>query len=741
MAAGGERVAPAALRVRRAADLAGRLAGGSIPFARLVECRRAGTAEGIVMDLDVETPQDRSADVRPLERLVAWFGEEDDTYPEVLALRESFPFVLHLNLRDVELPRSLCLYDQPWPEVRLTWTAPAFVRRIRTWLSDTARGALHRDDQPLEPFLAASGMYLVLPPHLLRVGGTPPERLRARLAYRGHRTTLVVGRDGGRSEGTGLEFVATGVVAEAREQGAIRRHPSSIAELHAFLSGAGCDLLEVLRGRLFAWRGDPNVLASRLVILVWLPKVRRSGASPEGWESWAFVTDRDVASVGEAIGRWRIQDGVVGLCMPMDRARQGEEVGLAALTLLGDIDHEGAARLSGADAAADTPMVAVGAGALGSQVLSNLVRSGFGCWAVVDKDVILPHNLVRHQADGGVLGQPKAEAAAAHVNRILSRGDVATAHVADILASSAIPGLPEALEGAALILDMAASIPVSRHLALDVTAPGRRIAVFLSPSGRDLVLLMEDRAREVTLDLLEMQYYRALMRDAALEGHLAAPTGRIRYARSCRDVTSTIPQDCVATLAGIAARAVRQALTDERASIRLWRTAPDLSVTAHSVPVSGGRRFGRGPWSVHVDEDLLLRLGELRAARLPRETGGVLIGSCDLERSILYVVDTIPSPPDSTEYPHMYVRGVSGLEGLVERTRTATGNNLYYVGEWHSHPDGCGTGQSPDDRILMDWITAYMAHEGLPGLMLIAGADGNVGVHLQAAPGVPLLAA
>lgn len=41
----------------------------------------------------------------------------------------------------------------------------------------------------------------------------------------------------------------------------------------------------------------------------------------------------------------------------------------------------------------------------------------------------------------------------------------------------------------------------------------------------------------------------------------------------------------------------------------------------------------------------------------------------------------------------------------------------------------------------MDWITGYLAPEGLPGLMLIAGTNGNVGIHLQVAPGAPLPAA
>ena len=57
---------------------------------------------------------------------------------------------------------------------------------------------------------------------------------------------------------------------------------------------------------------------------------------------------------------------------------------------------------------------------------------------------------------------------------------------------------------------------------------------------------------------------------------------------------------------------------------------------------------------------------ELRNAKLPNETGGVLVGSLDLERKIAYVIDTVPSPPDSEEWPTVYIRGCRGLRRQVD---------------------------------------------------------------------------
>jgi tRNA A37 threonylcarbamoyladenosine dehydratase len=42
-----------------------------------------------------------------------------------------------------------------------------------------------------------------------------------------------------------------------------------------------------------------------------------------------------------------------------------------------------------------------GAGALGSQLMNNLSRAGFGRWTIVDNDKLLPHNLARNARGSG----------------------------------------------------------------------------------------------------------------------------------------------------------------------------------------------------------------------------------------------------------------------------------------------------------------------------------------------------
>ena len=202
----------------------------------------------------------------------------------------------------------------------------------------------------------------------------------------------------------------------------------------------------------------------------------------------------------------------------------------------------------------------------------------------------------------------------------------------------------------------------SRRSAARTAVVWDTLSLFLNPRGTDLVCLCEDRERATALDCLEMQYYRAVIHNERLSGHLEVNTTRTRYARSCRDVSFSLPTHLVSIHAGIGAQAIRSVVTEEQAGIRVWRSDPaTCAVVPLDVPVCRVHWATIGEWTLILDDWLFQRLCSLRASKLPNETGGVLIGSYDLPSKTVYVVDTIPSPPDSEEWPTLYIRGSEGL--------------------------------------------------------------------------------
>lgn len=176
----GEIVQASELRTPAGIDLVNWATRGQASYVVIRECRRTDAADIIVTDMDIEVAQMRHHPIHPTERLALVFS---DTYgmPQVVALRRSFPVVPHLNWSPEGTPPSLCLYDRRWEEECHRWTVPRFVERIRSWLSLTANGELHADDQPLEPLIAAHGRRLLLPSklqdELLRSDDIPPYRI------------------------------------------------------------------------------------------------------------------------------------------------------------------------------------------------------------------------------------------------------------------------------------------------------------------------------------------------------------------------------------------------------------------------------------------------------------------------------------------------------------------------------------------------------------------------------------
>jgi hypothetical protein len=726
---GGVIVPHASLSIPRAREFAASIAEGSLDYVRLIECRTqstdGGSQETVVFDVDVQRPQRRAYPIRQIERIAVEFTAADNTAPEVLALRESFPWAPHTNLRIRELPRSLCIYDESWPEIELRWTPANFIDRIRHWLCETSRGELHGADQPLEPLLLGSGDKLVLPGDLFEGENADPEELLVYRPSSADGARIYVGIRPSDTREEGVHWLALSLIAKPLTHGIIRQTPTNLAELSVLLAEGGIDLIDVFKQHALAWK-DSGWLDKHLLLIVAFPKTRETGAIVESTDIWCFLSASTIREIGIAIGYWEDQRGQLGCVIGGVPGADGKDVAMCIVTPVLDFSRKLAASLSGEEPD-ERKVVAVGLGALGSQVVSTLGRSGFGSWTMVDEDDFLPHNLGRHALDGRAVGFNKAFVMAFQVGR-LYQSDQPTAWIpADVLR----PGehadrLASALNDAELILDMAASIPVSRHLALDVPSNGRRIAIFLNPIGSDLVVLAEDAERELTLDVLEMQYFQAIAANDTLEKHLQRAETGLRYSRTCRDVSAVLPNHLLALHAAIAARAVRAAVSSPAAAIRVWQAEREsLSVAHEAFEPRRMHRSAQLDWTLVIDPQVARRMAELRESKLPNETGGVLIGSFDLKRKVAYVVDLLPSPPDSKEWPVLYIRGSEGLPAAVGAIAKRTSGQLQYIGEWHSHPRGCSCLPSNDDLLVFSWLVKHMNDAGYPALMSIVGDAGS----------------
>ena len=524
-------------------------------FATLIECRVTEVAEVVVFDADIERPQVPINDIKRIERIAAVFPVSADSLPKALALREDFPMVPHLNLQDVAKPRSLCLYDRPWTELRHSWTGTAFVERVRLWLAKTARGKLHEADQPLEPLMFSHGWDLVVPAKFGLPDG--PSTLAARVGFVDGKDGRVLVSDDGRSPDRGgkTSFVMY-IDTPPRTHGVIQRTPQTLADLAALVNGEGFCLIPRLREALRAVPDDIRTNQQRRqdtfpVFVLGLPKLRREGGKVEAVELKGFLCVDTIEAVGVAVGAWIVNETALGHPLGDVEGADGSNSKAVVVNIVRELTPERAAMYSGLTRRDARRIVAIGAGALGSQVAMNLGRSGFGQWTLIDDDAFMPHNAVRHALRGrSPVGHNKAQCTAIDMNSIADCEPIAHGIPGNFLT----PGdhrasVDKTLAEAEVVLDMSASVAVARALS-DAELPCRALSMFLSPNGQDLVLMSEDLERNIRLDDLEMAYYAEVASREELADHLEVREAPLRYGTSCRDISVSMRQSDVGALAG-----------------------------------------------------------------------------------------------------------------------------------------------------------------------------------------------
>ena len=320
--------------------------------------------------------------------------------------------------------------------------------------------------------------------------------------------------------------------SQPQVHGLIRKKPRILSELADFVSAGGTDLLSELRTRLLTWKeensGGSEVLNSNLMIILILPKVRTGKSrAPEAVEISVFYCFDKIKKIGQKLGLWSEIGGQIGVLIGTEPKQRGEDISIDLLNPLSHFSREMAAKLNGYPEPVDLRISAVGMGSLGSPVVTNLFRGGFGNWTLIDPDMLMPHNLARHVLTDQFVGIEKTDAMTDLIGAIIKEEGLVKGIPANVMR----PGkycdeVRKALKDSDILVDMSASVSVARFLSLEVDSSARRISLFISPTGDDLVLLAEDENRKTRLDQIEMQYYRAIVANGDLSGHFKAVEGR-----------------------------------------------------------------------------------------------------------------------------------------------------------------------------------------------------------------------
>ena len=392
-----------------------------------------------------------------------------------------------------------------------------------------------------------------------------------------------------------------------------------------------------------------------------------------------------------------------------------------------EFERDLAARLAGRSAPDARNAVLVGAGAIGSHIADCLIREGRFTWTIIDDDRLLPHNLARHIARNPDVSRPKAAIVAGHLNAIMTGGKIAQPVATNLFdPNEGGAAVDRALIDADIIIDATASVDAARALS-DYPSKARRLTAFFNPAGEAAVLIAEPHDRSVTLRDLEAQYLGLILHTPRLADHLGKLAETVAYTGACRAITNRIPQSRAAILSGLTASGIASATDGLGSAISVWTLAPTGAVALDTAPVEPVLRYEAIGWIITIDAGVARRIVAMREARLPSETGGILFGLVDIPARRVHLVDATPAPLDSIEEPGGFVRGMAGVDKMMEDVRRRTAGQVRYVGEWHSHPPRASARSSPVDGRQLDWLATLMGMDSIPALMVIA-ADSELAV-------------
>jgi hypothetical protein len=706
------------------------IAGPAATYATYRESRRFKHMDLVSFDLAIERPQRPVYDIRAVESVTVCFPTAGPKAFSVVVARPDFPDTPHQNLVAEGFPCCICVDDRPWQDTKSFYTAAELMGRISSWFEKACQGELHGAEQPMDPlFVPTTLTQIVLKCDFWKAveehrsmfiwTADPENRF---LFISGVRPAHLVGDD--------IRLMAIYCEVKPQQMVRMKRAPRDLGQLCDFLTNAGVDFTAVLHHEIKNWvdgkreHGDGKRITC---FIVKMPKIDPATSDVRGFETVAFVSPVSPGQIGEKMGflygnSSNEANGVnfvhtLGGKISIDAAR---DIPVVMAFVHHELDARQAAMLSGKDNADDRRILMIGAGSAGSAISETLVRQGLFKWTIVDDDTMLPHNIARHSLNNIFVGENKAHGLANRLSNVRQDADVQIIPQ-NVLFPSDQKILDDHIADAELILDASASVPVSRWVS-DLPGGARRICAFFTPDGKSGILMMEDQARAISLRDLEAAYLREVLLNPALANHLGTVSTML-YTGACRALTNRVPMSSIQTLSGLISAEIASGTQGSDAVLKIW-TMVDNGINVISVDAKTCRTTGEG-WSVSMPTSFVGELVQRRNVALPNETGGPLLGMMDFERRRIDIVGTLPPPNDSISTPSSFTRGVSGLRKGIEAAAERTGNQIRYIGEWHSHPKGFSSRPSITDCEQIKDLGEAMKIDGLPAISVIVAEEGT----------------
>lgn len=340
----------------------------------------------------------------------------------------------------------------------------------------------------------------------------------------------------------------------------------------------------------------------------------------------------------------------------------------------------------------------LGCGALGSKIIMHFARSGQKNMLISDPDIISPHNMVRHALLGNQVGLNKADAIVKSIEQIFPNQKIA-------IRAAEISGLIFTKDGfnqhLKWIFDFTASENVSNELINESSLNSPKICrANISDFGNLGILVIEGENRNPRIDDLQVFLHSLYDKDVEVSEWLirensAVNSVLINVGVGCNSETTLLADDIISSHASFFSAVLKREMKKKTLGGKIFlnkiKDGEDYVVENKIINVEPFKVFSAvndESWNIRFKSGIVeLMINQAKNAG-SIETGGVFIGVANYKTKTIHVTELIDAPPDSSANEICFFRGHKGLPEIIATICKNSGNQLGYIGEWHSHPHG-----------------------------------------------------
>ena len=327
-----------------------------------------------------------------------------------------------------------------------------------------------------------------------------------------------------------------------------------------------------------------------------------------------------------------------------------------------------------------------GCGALGSKVSLEMARMGYLSQKLYDDDILMPHNLVRHEiASKYALGLNKASALEIEIKAMYGN-DAKISGVAKTSFSC------EDMNNDEMIIDCTASERNLNWSCMSNTIKNRFIRCEIFMDGKLGAVFVEGKNRNPdAYDMRVNLWYRAVG-NKTIEKWLnqdVKENMEFHIGFGCSSDTMVLDDATISNHASVIPHCINKYSQLDCGTLIVNYFNKD-ALEDNFINVFEIEKYvswkSEGGWIIHCPSKIIERLSQIACEKT--ENMGIWFGHINNRMKRVTIADTY-IPVDNIRSSGKVTGGVQGVEANIKQIRRNTGGMINYIGEWHTHPNGC----------------------------------------------------